>query len=454
MSGSETNDFEIGHSFVPDRAPIVEAGEASGDAGAAAHVDALAEATGRRLRSALEEPVPEMTREERDAQHAFDNAFFEFCEHQLGSLPKSFQEMRTTINSEFLDKPAKYEVFSRQLFASMARFGIVRSGGGRDRHTGADTHWMMRLYNFLEAAKTYFGDTMKEEDFDYFLRKYIGELALSFYIEDPRDVLSMAKFFDERMEKIKEIARIPPAQVAAFEEQAKIAISKILGRHITPDFYTQPRITGGTPKETIMYMAKKYGIDLPTEQEFWTKEARKLVTEVETLVRAIEADQDKDFVKTRMQENETRITAIKDALRAAHGKFRDDIFPEEARPFEDWAEKISTRIDAAKTHNLDHLYQQREDELTAALEGLLESLNASEARRIFRLFDDFLKENLRDDKRREPLLDKLREYIKRIDERIAVLTEEITHDASKAKVNGQKIHILGDLREILVEKIG
>lgn len=444
--------LEEGHSFVPK--PLIDGAVESGRTGA----DAAAATTHKRVLSALGDDIPEPAKEERAGNQLFNNAFFDLCEGQWHMLPRNFEEMRTTIGSRYIKKETKYEIFRGQLSHSMSRFGLVRTFEPGRIHTGSETNWMVRLGDFLEEVKTYFGDIMSDEDFNYFWRKYIGELALSFYVErGTNEVLWYAKHLDIRMEKIKEVARkygiITEAQVATFEKQAKIAIARIIIDKITADFYKESGFAGGSDKETIILLARKYDIDLPSEQDFWKEEAKKLIEELEAVVIEIESEKDEPSFKYSIEDRKKRISALRDSLIAGKGKFGEDIFPEEARPFDEWSAGMEARIEAAKRHNLEFLYQDQETKLTATLEGVMASMDVDEARRQFRFFSDFLNEIKTDAARNERISEALRGYLRRIDDRISALIQEIQADATRAKENGKKLTILGNLREIFAENI-
>jgi hypothetical protein len=337
----------------------------------------------------------------------------------------------------------------------MGPYGIARVGNsiGGGLSTGINEEYMMKMWEFLEKFKEFFREEMPDEDFDYFVRKYIGELALSFYITEKRcPALWYASGHDEKMDKIKEIAGkyvvISPQQVAALDAQAKIAIREVLTEHLTPELYSGSA-GGDTNESVIRRLAWKYAIELPTELEYWQKRVRNEMQSLGGIMRGFEEDKEKPYVKYEIDRKNKVIADGLEVLKAGFAKFGSSVLPDGVSSMDDWIKAFNERLVAVKKFNLRHLFGERENRLADDLKKASDARNPDEIGRALSFYGDLIKEAGEDLTLSVNVTDLIERKISEIDLEITVLSQSVSQDLSLAERNGEVISTLGKLRNIL-----
>ena len=444
---TEDQQFEVGHSFVPEP-PESPALEASPEAGAAQ------KAVRGQVRCVFEDRH-EMSKDELASINGFEISITRIFETQSFRLPQFIEKIKATVESPYLDKRSKYQTCRGILQDAMGSYGIVRIGDSIDGslHTGINEDYMMKMWEFLEKFREFFGEEMPDEDFDYFVRKYIGELALSFYItEKGCPALWYANNHDRKMDKIKEILNkygiISSQQATALETQAKIAIRKVLTEHLAPELYSGSA-GGGKDESLIRRLAEKYGIELPTELEYWQKRVSEEMQSLEEIVRKFEEDKKEPFVKYEIERKSKVIAGGLEVLRAGFSKFDSSVLPDGVSSMDNWIQTFNEQLVAVKKFNLRHLFKEREEKLAKDFKKALDDRDSNEIRRCISFYDDLIKEAGEDLSLSVNVTDLIRQKISGIDSEITALSQGIFEDLSSAERNGEAISALGKLRNIL-----
>lgn len=455
--------FELGHSFVPEfrETETPETKEAPKTPGAPEtpvfpETGQAQAAVGRRVKCVLEGQQP-MSEEERARVFQFENSVGKIFEAQSRGLSQFITKIQDAIESKYLDKKNKYQVCRSILQEETGPYGIVRmaTGNFRDRlHTGINNQFAMGMWEFLEKFREFFKEEMPDEDFDYLARKYIGELALSFYItEKDSPALWRASDYDEEMDKIKEIAKkygvISPEQVAVMEAQAKIAIREVLMGYLTPKLYSGV-IEGGKDESVIKQLAQKYGIELPTELEYWQKRVKDEMKKLEDIVRGFEEDKEAEYLRYTIKEKEKKVIGESlEVLREGFKKFGDEVLPDGVDSLDDWMQAFNERLENVKKFNLEHRFKKREERLVSDFKKAVDGRNSEEIRRVISFYEDLIKETEEDLGILGNLKNLLEQKISELDSEIKALLQRSSEDLSSAEKNGEAISALGKLRNIL-----
>lgn len=433
-----------GMSFVPP------APEVSADFPEAGKITA---ATGPKLMSVLEKPESLEDPQESKKLWNFSKALDKMYEGS--SRDKIMAEIESMMGHTMIRKEVRYETCRGLLRIYMKEYGIARHEDRSSYFSQIRTDLLINLFNVLDSFKEFFKDQMPQQDYEYFLRKGVGELILMVSVPNEKDPpLWHAQQAHERLEKIKEITKnfkiISPSKLAEYEELTKKAIEEIIMQKMGTWLFESQSYEGKKDREMIIRLARQYEIELPTEEATWRKEIEAAVGKLTEIITEIEKNKDSDRLKYELKKDQFK--QAEDSIRKGIEKFGDKILPESAQPFEQWIEELKSKRKEIELYNANLIFGK---EIDHALKSIDAAIVARDERAVSSELGGLKYKlvNLKNDPAKQRIKETLRGYLERLNADVKTLAQEIIEDPSKALINGEKIQALAKICTMIENEI-